>query len=297
MTKPLAAAAGCRGSTTRVIATSSCSTAAGRRRRATHLNTPADFERTDRHFSDVQLRLFDLPGERVNDIPMMVSARHPDLAFAIWSDRTCRRLSKDLTASEYFQPYFAKLDEPGVTEADLLHTYKVALAKTRLAYRPYVSPSSYLARSQRQSREGDRPGIARQDALLRAWSRRGIRAAARRLPHATHRNGLPLRAQIRPLPRRSRRPGGHAAQVLSRPGRHRRRARDPGPRHGDVQRLSPAHHRSACSARSERHNARSRVAKRLRGNSAHVDGGDRGSTESRSSRRRSIACRSKIGPA
>jgi predicted YcjX-like family ATPase len=102
------------------------------------------FERTDWHFSDVQLRLFDLPGERVNDIPMMTSARDPDLAFAVWSDRTCRRLSKDLTASEFFRPYFSKLDEPGVTEADLLHTYKVALAKTRLAYRPYVSPSSYL---------------------------------------------------------------------------------------------------------------------------------------------------------
>lgn len=102
------------------------------------------FERTDWHFADVQLRLFDLPGERVNDIPMMVSARDPDLAYAVWSDRTCRRLSKDLTASEYFRPYFAKLDEAGATEADLLHTYKVALAKTRLAYRPYVSPSSYL---------------------------------------------------------------------------------------------------------------------------------------------------------
>lgn len=102
------------------------------------------FERTDRYFSDVQLRLFDLPGERVNDIPMMVSAREPDLAFAVWSDRTCRRLSKDLTAAEFFRPYFAKVDEAGVSEADLLHTYKVALAKTRLAYRPYVSPSSYL---------------------------------------------------------------------------------------------------------------------------------------------------------
>jgi uncharacterized protein len=102
------------------------------------------FERSDWHFADMQLRLFDLPGERVNDIPMMISAREPNLAFAIWSDRTCKRLSKDLTAAEFFRHYFAKLDEAGVTEADLLHTYKVALAKTRLAYRPYVSPSSYL---------------------------------------------------------------------------------------------------------------------------------------------------------
>lgn len=102
------------------------------------------FERTDWNFADLQLRLFDLPGERVNDIPMMGSADEPNLAFAIWSDRTCRRLSKDLTAADFFRPYFAKLEEPAVTEADLLHSYKVALAKTRLAYRPYVSPSSYL---------------------------------------------------------------------------------------------------------------------------------------------------------
>lgn len=102
------------------------------------------FERTDWHLGDMQLRLFDLPGERVNDIPMMVSARDPELAFAVWSDRTCRRLSKDLTAAEFFQPYFTKLEEPGASEADILHVYKIALAKTRLAYRPYVTPSTYL---------------------------------------------------------------------------------------------------------------------------------------------------------
>lgn len=102
------------------------------------------FERTDWHFSDAQLRLFDLPGERVNDIPMMVGAREPTLAFAIWSDRTCRRLSKDLTAAEFFQPYFAKLEDPAATEAELIHAYKVALGRTRLAYRPYLTPSTFL---------------------------------------------------------------------------------------------------------------------------------------------------------
>ncbi|HKB03275.1 MAG TPA: YcjX family protein [Gemmataceae bacterium] len=102
------------------------------------------FERTDWHFSDVQLRLFDLPGERVNDIPMMTGPHDPTLGYAVWSDRTCRRLSKDLTASEFFRPYFARLDDEGVTEPDLIHAYKLALGRTRLAFRPYLTPSTFL---------------------------------------------------------------------------------------------------------------------------------------------------------
>ena len=57
------------------------------------------FERTDWKISDLSLRLFDLPGERVNDIPMISDERDPLRAFAVWSDRICRRLEKDLTAA------------------------------------------------------------------------------------------------------------------------------------------------------------------------------------------------------
>ena len=102
------------------------------------------FERTDWKISDVLLRLFDLPGERVNDIPMMVAGRDARAGFAAWSDRACRRLETDLSAAEYFRPYFARLRDPAVNEAELVHTYKVALGHTRLAYRPYITPSTYL---------------------------------------------------------------------------------------------------------------------------------------------------------
>jgi predicted YcjX-like family ATPase len=101
-------------------------------------------ERTDWHISDLQLRLFDLPGERVNDIPMISPAREPELAYAVWSDRTCRRLSKDLTAGEYFRSYFDRTEDPSATEAELVHAYKVAMGRTRLAYRPYLTPSTFL---------------------------------------------------------------------------------------------------------------------------------------------------------
>jgi predicted YcjX-like family ATPase len=102
------------------------------------------FERSDWHVSDLRLRLFDLPGERVNDIPMISGERDPALAYAIWSDRTCRRLSKDLTAGEYFRDYFTRLEATDANEAELIHIYKVALGRTRLAYRPYVTPSTFL---------------------------------------------------------------------------------------------------------------------------------------------------------
>lgn len=102
------------------------------------------FERTDWTLSDVQLRLFDLPGERVNDIPMMGRPGDAVLGFAAWSDRTCKRLSKDLTVSEFFTPFFTRMEDASATESELVHLYKVALGRTRLAYRPYMSPSTFL---------------------------------------------------------------------------------------------------------------------------------------------------------
>jgi uncharacterized protein len=102
------------------------------------------FERTDWKISDVMLRLFDLPGERVNDIPMMVDESDARRAFGLWSDRACRRLEKDLSAAEYFRPYFRRLSEGTVNEAELLHEYKVALGQVRKSYRPYITPSTYL---------------------------------------------------------------------------------------------------------------------------------------------------------
>ncbi len=102
------------------------------------------FERSDWKFSDALLRVFDLPGERVNDVPMIAVDRDPQRGFAVWSDRTCRRLEKDLTAAETFRPYFDKLAESTANEAELIHSYKVALGRTRLAYRPYITPSTYL---------------------------------------------------------------------------------------------------------------------------------------------------------
>ena len=102
------------------------------------------FDRTDWHLNDLQVRLFDLPGERVNDIPMIAAGRDAGDGFAAWSDRTCKRLEKDLSAADFFRPYFDRLRDPQLSEADLIHTYKIALGHTRLSYRPYLTPSTFL---------------------------------------------------------------------------------------------------------------------------------------------------------
>lgn len=111
----------------------------------------ARFERSDWTLCDLQLQLFDLPGERVNDIPMISDHSDPNVAFADWSDRTTRRLEKDLAAGELFRPFFTCLRQQDIPEGELVHEYKRALARNRLAFRPYMSPSTFLL-----DREGQR---------------------------------------------------------------------------------------------------------------------------------------------
>jgi predicted YcjX-like family ATPase len=109
------------------------------------------FERSDWSLSDMRLRLFDLPGERVNDIPMIGEEKNPAAAFALWSDRVYRRIEKDIAVAESFRPYRELFTLPVATEAEIIHSYKLALGHTRLAYRPYITPSTYLL-----DREGGR---------------------------------------------------------------------------------------------------------------------------------------------
>lgn len=103
-----------------------------------------EFERSDWTFNSLRLHLLDLPGERVNDIPMVTGERDARTAYAAWSDRACRRVEKDLTAGEYFRPFFELARRADASQADVVHRYKIGLAKSRLAYRPYQTPSTFL---------------------------------------------------------------------------------------------------------------------------------------------------------
>lgn len=109
------------------------------------------FERTDWFFNDVLLRLYDLPGERVNDLPMLNEQSHPPTAYAHWSDLVLKRIEADIDYRQAFEPFIHECQTHPVRPTPLVYAYKLGLAKLRLAYKPYLTPSTFLL-----DREGNR---------------------------------------------------------------------------------------------------------------------------------------------
>jgi len=96
------------------------------------------FERSDWAFSDVLLKLYDLPGERLADAAML------DRSFAAWSDHILTLIRNDTpyrTACEGFLAISASRD---ATEEAIVAAYKLALAKLILSFKPMISPSTFL---------------------------------------------------------------------------------------------------------------------------------------------------------
>ena len=116
-----------------------------------------EFERSDWKFNNLRLHLFDLPGERVNDIPMIAGEKEVAPAFAAWSDRSCRRLEKDLGCGEFFRPFFEQARRADASVDEVIHLYKVALARSRLSFRPYITPSTFLLDRDGQRIKGTDP--------------------------------------------------------------------------------------------------------------------------------------------
>ena len=96
------------------------------------------FERSDWSFSDVVLKLFDLPGERVADAAML--GRN----YADWSDHTLHHLQSDTPYREQCLPFLQAILQPNATEIELVDSYKLALANLILSYKPLISPSTFL---------------------------------------------------------------------------------------------------------------------------------------------------------
>ena len=98
------------------------------------------FERTDWKIYDVMLKLYDLPGERINDFAML---RKGSDTFASWSDNFFKRVDRDITYADRFESYLKKINEPTVDEEQILLTYKATLARLRQSYKPYRTPSTF----------------------------------------------------------------------------------------------------------------------------------------------------------
>lgn len=95
------------------------------------------FERSDWSYSDVLLKLYDLPGERFADAAML------DRSFAEWSDHILTFITNDTPYRNCCQPYLQALTEEP-EEATLLMAYKLALAHLTLEFKPLITPSTFL---------------------------------------------------------------------------------------------------------------------------------------------------------
>jgi len=96
------------------------------------------FERSDWHVLGAELHLFDFPGERMADAAML------GRDFAEWSDAVLGPLTYDRPTAELASRFQAALEQPDPTEEDLLASYRDALARLTLAYRPRITPSTFL---------------------------------------------------------------------------------------------------------------------------------------------------------
>ncbi|MCZ2343679.1 MAG: YcjX family protein [Bacteroidales bacterium] len=95
------------------------------------------FERSDWTFSDALLKMYDLPGERFADAAMV------GRSFAEWSDHILAFIANDTPYRTCCQPFLNTLSEKP-EETTLLTAYKLALANLILAYKPFISPSTFL---------------------------------------------------------------------------------------------------------------------------------------------------------
>jgi uncharacterized protein len=132
-----------------------------------HSRYACRFERTDWKVFDLVLKLYDLPGERINDFAML--KKNSD-TFGGWSDDFMKRLDRDITYADRFEAYLKRLDDPAVGEEQILHAYKATLGRLRLAYKPYLSPSTFAL-----SREGEPPPSGKSPDELAAERYVGLR--------------------------------------------------------------------------------------------------------------------------
>lgn len=109
------------------------------------------FERSDWTFSDSVLKLYDLPGERLADAAML------GRSYAAWSDHLLGIFRNDTPYRNCCSSFLETVASATPAEADLVRSYKVALANLILAFKPLVSPSTFLLDTKGQPARPDTP--------------------------------------------------------------------------------------------------------------------------------------------
>jgi predicted YcjX-like family ATPase len=99
------------------------------------------FERTDWNFTDSVMHFYDLPGERINDVAML---NRETSEYATWSDSVLKRLRDDVEYQTAFEGFFKETQAESIDENRLLQQYRLGLARLWLAFKPYLTPSTFL---------------------------------------------------------------------------------------------------------------------------------------------------------
>ena len=118
------------------------------------------FERSDWTFSDCQLKLYDLPGERIADAAML------GRDFAGWSEHVLSLVANDAGYRTCCQPFLTALSDPAPTEAGLLRAYKLSLANLILNFKPLISPSTFLLDVKGQPAKPSTPEVLAESRYL-----------------------------------------------------------------------------------------------------------------------------------
>ncbi len=98
-----------------------------------------EFKRSDWKFYTQRMSFFDFPGERVADAAIAAFSGYGD-----WSDHILAHFARH---HDYFMvagPYLEYIDKDIIDEDTFLKLYRITLARLILAFKPLVSPSTFL---------------------------------------------------------------------------------------------------------------------------------------------------------
>jgi predicted YcjX-like family ATPase len=116
------------------------------------------FERSDWRFTGVEFELFDFPGERIADAAMVELKD-----FSTWSKYILNRLESETEYREHAKNFLEMQKDTNFNREELIHEYKLTLARLILAYKPLITPSTFLLGGSGDKATGHSPEMIAHD--------------------------------------------------------------------------------------------------------------------------------------
>lgn len=97
------------------------------------------FDRSDWSVYRPRIHFFDFPGERAADAAIVAFDDYGQ-----WSDYICKHFQTQTAYRDLAKEYLELVERTQFNAEEVLHAYKLALARAALACRPLISPSTFL---------------------------------------------------------------------------------------------------------------------------------------------------------